>query len=56
MKYLVTLKSLISCIPSPTPVLQPPWLQLTYFCPLTQKEKIQVWGLHMYFLSPAGEE
>lgn len=56
MKYLLTLQSLISCIPSHAPVLQPPRLQRTYFCPLTQKGTIQVCGLHVDFLSPAGDE
>lgn len=49
-----TVITLISCIPSSAPVLQPPWLQRKYFCPLSQKAKVQVWGLHVDFLSPSG--
>lgn len=51
-----TVITLISGIPCPAPVLQPPWLQRKYFCPLSQKAKVQVWGLHVYFLSPPGDE
>lgn len=44
VKYVITLQSLISCILSPAPVLQPPWIQRKHFCPLTQKGKFRSGG------------